>query len=108
MKRVSSSLFLKYIKKEKASSYILAKLKNKSEDTLQRDLKKSLLKFSKETKWPELKTDENIIVVADAMMIMIEKKLYTFYFILLRPILSNRAIVTEAFVKEGSETCKGW
>jgi hypothetical protein len=107
-KRVSSSLFLQYVKKENATPFVLSKTKHKNEDSLQRDLRKSLLQFTKKTRWLELEKDKDIIVIADAMMITVNKKLYTFYFILLRLASSNRAITTEPFIKEGSESCKGW
>jgi len=108
-KRAPKELFVKYIRREIPTSYVLARIrKGKSEDQRQRTLRRSLEKFVQRTPWPPLPYEEPLIVVADAMMIMIDKKLYTFYFILVRRILDNKATIAAPYVSEGAESCEGW
>lgn len=90
------------------SVYALARKSSRlSEDQLNRRLTRSLRRFVKVTPWPDFPQD-NLIAIADAMIITIDHKTFTFYFILLRPISSSRAIITPPYYKEGPESCLGW
>src|SRR3989344_587164 len=107
-KRVSQALFLKYISNEISSLYALSKKqKRKSQDTLQREVRQGLKKFIATTPWPVL-PEGPLVAVADAMMANINKKIYTFYFVLLRPVHSREAIITEPYIAEGNECKDGW
>lgn len=112
-KRKSSNLFFKYLKREIPSLYVLARIKQKtkrkkSEDQLQRELRYGLNKFLKDTDWSKIPTHRRLIVVADAMVETINKKTYSFYFVLLRPIKSNKATIVRPYIKLGSESWLGW
>lgn len=107
-KRVSQSLFLKYISNEISSLYALSKKeKRKSQDTLQREVRGGLKKFITATPWPQIPKGP-LVAIADAMIINIDKKIYTFYFVLLRPVNGNTAIITPPCIQEGSECKDGW
>ena len=108
-KRTSKELFKKYINREIPTLYALARIRNgKSEDQRQREMKRSLEQFVKNTPWPELPSGEPLIAVADAMIIMVDKKLYSFYFILVRRILDKEAVIAPLYVCEGKESYPGW
>lgn len=108
-KRISPNFFLKYLNREIPSLYILARIrKTKSEDRLKRELRYGLKKFLKHTPWPALPTRKPLIAIADAMAQTINKKIYTFYFILLRAIKDNKAVITKPYVKQGPESWLGW
>lgn len=108
-KRVFQKLVKQYIDREIPTSYTLARIrKRKSKDQRERAIRKSLRKFVKTTPWPTLPSGEPLIAVADAMLIMVEGKMYTFYFILVRRILDNQAIIAEPYASEGTESYVGW
>jgi len=108
-KRAPKELFAKYIQREIPTSYTLARIrKGKSEDQRERAIRKSLKKFVHRTPWPPLPYGEPLISVADAMMITVDRKLYTFYFILVRRILESKAIIAAPYVREGAESYEGW
>ena len=108
-KRVPPNFFLKYLNQEIPSLYVLARTKKtKSEDRLKRELRCGLKKFLRHTPWPILPTGKPLIAVADAMIQTINKKMYTFYFILLRTIEDNKAIIAKPYVKQGPESWLGW
>lgn len=108
-KQAEKTLFRKYLNHEIPTIYTLARIsKRKSEDQRQRDLKRSLKKFVDGTPWPQLPREEPTISVADAMMISINKKIYTFYIILIRRILDTGASIACPYVKEGKESYEGW
>lgn len=106
--RVSETLFLKYLKNEISTLYSLSKSKNKNLDKLQRETRSGLRKFVEKNPWPQIPIDIPFIAVADAMMANISKKIYTFYFVLLRPVNDKEAIITEPLVREGTESKQGW
>lgn len=112
-KRKSFNLFFKYLKREIPSLYVLARIKQKtkrkkSEYQLQRELRYGLNKFLQDTDWPKMPIRRRLIVVADAMVETINRKTYSFYFILLRPIKSNKAIIVKPYINLGSESWLGW
>lgn len=110
-KKGSASPFLigKYINKEIPSCYTLAKIKpRKSKDWLERRLRRSLARFINTIPWPAPPTKQPCIAVADAMMIIIDKQLYTFYFILVRAVSGYLATIMEPYSKEGKESLDGW
>lgn len=108
-KRAPPNFFLKYLNREIPSLYVLARIrKTKSEDALKRELRYGLKKFLKNTPWPLLPTGKSLIAVADAMIQTINKRKYTFYFILLRTIEGNKATITKPYVKQGPESWLGW
>jgi len=115
-KRKSLNLFLKYLKREIPSLYVLSRIKQKSksknrkksEDQLQREVKYGLNKFLNNNSWPKIPTRRKLITIADAMVETISKKTYAFYFILLKTVKSNKAIIVKPYIKLGNESWLGW
>lgn len=108
-KRVSADLFVKYIRGEIPTSYTLARMRQgQSRDQRERSLRASLKKFVGATLWTPLPHSELLIAIADAMITTIDKRTYTFYFILTRGIRSESAVIAEPYIVEGSESCEGW
>lgn len=89
----------------------ITKQKNKSKLTpaaLHARMAKSLKSFNEETPWPCVPKGE-LIAITDAMIEYIEGIPYVVYFILLRPLTSNKAIIMPFFVTKGSgEGYAGW
>lgn len=108
-KRTTKELVRKYLNHEIPTIYALSRTrKGKSEDQRQRALRRSLKKFVDSTPWLPLPCGEPVISVADAMMITINKKLYTFYFILIRRILDTKAYIVAPYIAERKESYEGW
>lgn len=107
-RRVSLVFVKRYLRRETPSLHALARARRKDESLLKIRLRHSLAKFLEQTPWPEIPTDAPLIVVADAMIITINKNTYTFYFILCKPLGSDRAIISEPAIQEGPESYLGW
>jgi len=107
--RINTNLFKKYLNQETPSLYALARIsKRQSDDKLQRRVKQGLKLFLKKTNWPKLPKDEKLVALADAMIATINKKVFAFYFILLKTPNSNKAVITKPYIKEGTESWLGW
>ena len=108
-KRVSQELVARYINQEIPTSYTLAKInKRQSKDQRERAIRKSLRKFVKATKWPALPCGEPIIVVADAMIVTIDRRVYAAYFIVIKRILDAKAVIAKPYIRAGTESWLGW
>lgn len=108
-KRVSITFVKEYLDRKIPPLYKLAQNKVcSSKDKLQRRLKRSLERFVSRTPWPRIDCNSSLIAVADAMTIRIQDASYSFYFILLRAIHSNKAIITKPFMHKGTESWFGW
>ena len=106
--RGKSDLVIRYLQNEMPSLCALARVKDKSERYLQARLNRSLEYFLKHTSWPSLPEEPPLVVIADAMVIYIEKSWHTVYFILLKEIASNQATIFPPYIQKGTETCLGW
>lgn len=106
--RTNHELLLKYLRNEIGT---IAKQNNKSKlthATLYSRMAKSLQNFNEQTPWPSVPSGE-LIAIADAMIEYIEGIPYVIYFILLRPLSSNRAVIMPFFITKGSgEGYRGW
>lgn len=107
-KRESKDYVLKYLRRQTLSIYTLARLRNVSEDKLQKRLQKSLNLFLKNQSWPVIPEGKPLIAVADAMVQFINHQIYTCYFILLRKIKDKKAIITPPLIRKGQEVWQGW
>jgi hypothetical protein len=108
-RRITQKFVEQYLDKKVPPLYKLAQNKRySSRHHLQRKLKKSLVAFLNKSPWPTINSDHQVITVADAMMIKMQKDIYTFYFILLRPVHSNKAVITKPFLEKGKESWIGW
>lgn len=106
--RVLRALVHKYVQREMPPLSIAARQRTQSKHQLQRALKHSVEYFLLHTPWPAISTKTVIIAVADAVMVHVEKRIYTFYLILLRPVDDNRAVITKPYIQEGKESWHGW
>jgi transposase-like protein len=52
--------------------------------------------------------NKNLIIIADALVKLVDKKWHTWYFMLVRPIYSDHAIALPPFHRQGTETVAGW
>ena len=105
--RTTSKLLVRYLRHELPSLYAYSRAKNKSEDKLNRNLQKSLRYFLHHTTWPVIR-GKVLIALADAMIINLNHKFYTFYFILLRETEETKAYVMPPYIDEGTESHIGW
>lgn len=106
-KRSNPVFAIKYIKHEIPSLYAMGR-KIKKTGHLKAHLRRSLARLLFTTPWPEIPTQEPLIVIADAMMRSINHEMYSIYVILLRPINSSEALVTPPFIQKGRESWLGW
>lgn len=107
-KREQKELIIRYLQHEIPSLCILARMKKTTERVLQSKLNRSLEYFLSHTPWPQLPQKGELIVIADAMIRCVERKWYTSYFILVREVGSNEAIIAPPFIRKGTEVVKGW
>lgn len=71
-------------------------------------IQKMLKRFVSRETWPAVPKD-HLVVVADALIQMINGQTWTVYFILLRPIHSSLAVIFPPYFRLGKETCRdGW
>lgn len=58
--------------------------------------------------WPSFPKKEALIVVADALVKQVARRWQTVYFILVRAVEDNEAVILQPFYREGTETVIGW
>lgn len=58
--------------------------------------------------WPVIPNHTRFIAVADALVKFLSGKWYAWYFIFLRPIKNNEALILPFFYQQGTETAGGW
>jgi hypothetical protein len=81
----------------------------KSEDQLQRELKRGLKKFLRLTSLPSSPPlIRPIIAVADAMIFSINGQPFVFYFIILKSIREIKAVIMKPCCRKGRESWIGW
>lgn len=107
-KRIRKNLVHKYVERKLPSLSIAAGYRGQSLDQLQRALKRSREHFVANTSWPAIDTTIPLIAIADAAILHIEKRVYTYYLILVRPRDGNRATITRPYFQEGRESWEGW
>jgi len=107
-KRYSSKLLEKYLDRQIPSIQVLSKLRVTSQSKLSARLRQELLEYVRKTPWPKAPQGKELIAIADAMIQMINGKTHAIYFILLREIDSNRAVITKPFIMAGTESSPGW
>lgn len=105
--RAGSVLALQYLRHELPSLYARARARNYAADRLERRLIASRDYFLTHTAWPAL-PEGPLIACADAMVRQVDRVVYTTYFILLRPITGDEAVMLEPLTLPGKETPEGW
>lgn len=108
LKRVSSDSSVKYIKHERVSSYAKARMKNISDSSLKRSIRRSRDQLLKQEQWLPLPENGQLIIIADAMVKYVEHSWYTFYFMMIREPSEKQAVIAPLFVRPGTETAIGW
>lgn len=108
--RASQVLLIRYLTHDIPSLYVLARRTTKkySEDVLNRKMQKSLNAFLQKTPWPDLPSQEELVAIADAMILTLNRQTFAVYFIIIRRLNEQRAIIAPPYVKEGPESCQGW
>ena len=107
-KRVQANLAASFLINQRLSCYSLSAKLQKSEDVLNRNIKRSLSQFVLKTPYPKLPTKSPLVVIADAMAQRVENKIYTAYFILVKAPASKKATIAPPYFEEGKESCAGW
>jgi transposase-like protein len=107
-KRVQVDLAASFLKNQRLSCYALSNKLHKSEDMLNRIIKRSLNMLVLKTPYSKLPTKKPLVVIADAMIQQIESKIHTVYFILVKTPESREAIIAPPYFEEGKESCIGW
>lgn len=107
-KRAQINLAVSFLINQRLSCYSLAIKLHKSEDILNRNIKRSLNKFVLETPYAELPTKSPLVVIADAMIQQVENKTFSVYFVLVKTPESKEAIIAPPYFEEGKESCIGW
>lgn len=70
-------------------------------------LQKSRDRFIATTPWPSL-PDGDLLLVADAVIELIERRWHTLYLMLVRPVTGTEAIILPPLMLPGTETAPGW
>lgn len=106
-KRVSKNLVQEFLNRDIASVASLARKRNCSQSKIQKFLKRSRDLFLQKTSWGEIPKGQ-LILIADAVVEMIEGRWQTVYFMLVRPVSDCEAIILPPVFIKGTETVKGW
>ena len=107
-KVINKELVIEFLEHSIPIQKALALKKGVSRSTIQRDISLSLDYFLKQTPWPIVSIKGDLIVVADAMVVYKHKQWHTWYFILVRLITDNEAIIMPPYHRVGTEVVKGW
>ena len=108
IKRPQTKTLICYLKNKTATLSSMSERKNSSRGKIQNRTKRNLDFFLKNYCWEEIPANCNLIIIADAMIKYIENEWYTFYFVLVRDVNSNKAIILPPYIQKGRETCDGW
>lgn len=101
-RRVTADRAIRFLKHQEVPSLGL------SSDQRHRRLQKSRAVFLTQTAWPRLPRARPLICIADAMIQRIGNHYVTFYFFLVRPVMSNQAVIARPVILRGTETAAGW
>ena len=106
-KRVNQSFVISFLNREIASLASLSKKRRCSEARTQNMLKNSREQFMRRTSWTAI-PDGDLLLIADAVVEMIEGCWHTVYLMLVRSTESNAAIILPPHFAVGTETEPGW
>jgi hypothetical protein len=108
IKREQDNLLIRYLQHEVPSLYAWAHAKNQSEHFLQARLNRSLRYFLRQTSWPALPKEGNLVLLADAMLRYVENEWRTFYLVAVKNTWNNYAVIVPPFIHKDRETFVGW
>lgn len=107
-KKIPLNLLFQYLKNENGSLRQQARKKHLTPAGFQKQILKILQNFNKHTPWPKIPNGK-LILIADAMIEYIKGKPHVFYFMLLRSLHQNKAVIRPFVVTCGSgEGFAGW
>lgn len=106
-RRVLTDIIIKFLEHTVPSLQALSVRAGAPRSTFQARIARALETFCRQTPWPTIPSG-SLILVADAMVKMIERKWTTSYFMLLRSRDDNRAFIAQPFVRLGAEVAGGW
>jgi hypothetical protein len=106
-KRISTELVKSFFRHEISSMSFISRKKSMSESFVQKEMIKSRDLFVKKTSWQEV-PDGDLLLIADAVVEMVENKWRTIYLILARSIKDSQAIILPPFIISFVETPFGW
>jgi len=106
-KRISIKFVESFFKHEISSMLYLSRKKKVSETFVQNKIAKSRDLFLETTSWPKIPKGD-LIIVADAVVEVVEKKWRTVYLILVRGVNESDAFILPPIILDGIETSPGW
>lgn len=106
-KRITEKLALNYINRAIPSLKILENPPGKK-SSARYLARKSRNKLLSSLDWANVPENEPLIAIADAVMHHVAGKIHAIYIILLRPIRSSKALITEPYLAGGNESWAGW
>lgn len=106
--RVSSLIAKRFVLARRLPTRCFDERKKRTRNKNQYRLAKSRTKCADDCPWPAVPPKGSLIVVADALVKYVERKWYTWYFILVRGIDDTRATILPPFYLQGTETVRGW
>lgn len=106
-KRVSLKLAESFFKHEISSLACMAVKKKVSNSFMQSAMIKSRDLLIKKTLWPTIPEGE-LLLIADAVVEMVEGVWRTVYLTLVRPILGSTAFIIPPLILDGGESPQGW
>jgi hypothetical protein len=106
-KRVSVKLVESFFKHEISSMSFVSRKKNKSESFVQKEMLKSRDLFVEKTSWQKV-PDGDLLLIADAVVEMVEDKWRTIYLILARSIKDSQAVILPPLIVSSVENPSGW
>lgn len=107
-RRSRPEFLLRYLRHEVPPIDAIARMRGVGRAALQRRLMRSLAVFTARTPWPQLPPSGDLICIADAMVRTIERRWYTLYVVLLRPVNDQEATIAKPLLRPGKEVAAGW
>lgn len=107
VKRVSTKLVESFFKHQISSVSHTATRKKISRSSMQNLMLKSRDLLIKKFSWPKI-PEGNLLLIADAVVEMVEGKWRTVYMMLLRGISETDAFIVPPLILDGTETTYGW
>lgn len=106
-KRVDANFVRAFLSREIASLVAVAKHRRCSETHMQDVLRNSRAYFIQHTSWSTI-PEGPLIIIADAVVELIEQQWYSIYLLLVRPIVGTEATILPPLIRPGTETVPGW
>lgn len=104
--RIKEDLVKAFLRNRIASLAHLAERKKVSESLIQLDMKRSRDLFIRKTTWPTI-PEGQLILIADAVVEMIEDKWRAVYMVLVRGVKNTEAVILPLLILSGGENVSG-